>query len=257
MPEGLPYFKFFPRTYTNGRITLLDEHTQGVFINVCSYYWMKNGLVSEEEIRLRFRKKNKYLERLFKQRLIKKINSKISISFLDEQLETFENIRKKNSENGKLGGRKQEATALGSVSETEATVNPSVSERQGIGDKEEDKDKDEEGEEKEKEKGGGADALLPGPLGVKLNEWEQHLREKKCRLTPSTKKLQIEKLRAMSPSLAVATINFSITNGYTGLFEERQKQQNGKRTHSKQQQAREGRDYLAEHYGDKLGGKKI
>jgi hypothetical protein len=253
MPEGLPYFKFTTAKWQLGKVALEDYYTQGLFINICAYYWAKSGLVGYDEIRQKFRARKSRFQKLVDKKLIKVENDLISISFLDRQLETFEHIKKINSANGKLGGRKSEANAT----EGKAIANQSVSDRQSIGDKEKEEDKEEEGEEKEKEKGAGADALLPGPLQEKWVEWEQHLREKKCRLTPSTKKLQIEKLRAMTPSLAVATINYSITNGYTGLFEERPKQQNGKRTNAKQEQAREGRDFLTKHYNNKPGGKKI
>ena len=42
MAKELPYFKFFVSEWNDGDITLEDLETQGLFINLCSYYW-SNG----------------------------------------------------------------------------------------------------------------------------------------------------------------------------------------------------------------------
>ena len=39
MAKDLPYFKFFCSEWNDGDITLEDFKTQGLFINICSYYW--------------------------------------------------------------------------------------------------------------------------------------------------------------------------------------------------------------------------
>ena len=39
MAEKLPYFKFFTGEWANGSITLESFAVQGVFINVCCFYW--------------------------------------------------------------------------------------------------------------------------------------------------------------------------------------------------------------------------
>jgi len=50
-------------------------------------------------------------------------------------------------------------------------------------------------------------------------EWEQYRKEKKQKLTPSTAKKQMQFLSGRPGSEAIAIINQSITNGWTGLFE--------------------------------------
>lgn len=50
-------------------------------------------------------------------------------------------------------------------------------------------------------------------------EWEQYRKEKKQKLTPSTAKKQMEFLGGRAGPEAIAIINQSITNGWTGLFE--------------------------------------
>jgi len=56
-------------------------------------------------------------------------------------------------------------------------------------------------------------------LKAAWEEWEQYQKEKKKKLTPSTAKKQIKFLGGRAGPEAVAIINQSITNGWTGLFE--------------------------------------
>jgi hypothetical protein len=50
-------------------------------------------------------------------------------------------------------------------------------------------------------------------------EWEQHRREIRKKLTPTTRKRQLEQLGAMSEADAIESIRQSVANGWTGLFE--------------------------------------
>ncbi len=52
--------------------------------------------------------------------------------------------------------------------------------------------------------------------------WEQHRREKHQKLTPSTLAAQIKQLASVGTVRAIAMIENSIGNGYTGLFEPNQ-----------------------------------
>lgn len=49
--------------------------------------------------------------------------------------------------------------------------------------------------------------------------WQQHRREKRSKLTPTAIRQQIAKLAEMGTERAVAAIQHSIANGYTGIFE--------------------------------------
>lgn len=49
--------------------------------------------------------------------------------------------------------------------------------------------------------------------------WQQHRKEIRHSLTPSTIRLQLKKLEKMGASKAIASINQSVENGYQGLFE--------------------------------------
>lgn len=56
------------------------------------------------------------------------------------------------------------------------------------------------------------------------SEWEQYRKEKKQKLTPSTVKKQIQFLGGRGDPEIIAIINQSITNGWTGLFEIKNKE---------------------------------
>lgn len=73
--------------------------------------------------------------------------------------------------------------------------------------------------------------------------WEQYKREKKKKLTDSTRKAQLKKLAAMGLPMAISSIHQSISQGWEGLFEVREEQA---------QRAKQARDQLA----DELWGGK-
>lgn len=65
-----------------------------------------------------------------------------------------------------------------------------------------------------------------GELAERWNEWEQHRKEKKSPLTPTARKQQIKMLSARPPNEAMEILEYSLENGYTGLFKNKS---NGKR----------------------------
>jgi uncharacterized protein YdaU (DUF1376 family) len=92
---------------------------------------------------------------------------------------------------------------------------------EGVGSKDRDKDG-------EKEKG----VIIKGPkvpewLKSSWCEWEQHRKEKKAKLTPKSIEKQLKMLIEAGPERAIAAINYSIRNGWIGIFEEK-KQNTGK-----------------------------
>mgnify|MGYP006971856134 CR=1 FL=1 len=50
-------------------------------------------------------------------------------------------------------------------------------------------------------------------------DWEQHRKEKRAKLTPTTRKRQLKSLSLCGPKIAIARIEQSIMNGWQGLFE--------------------------------------
>ena len=51
------------------------------------------------------------------------------------------------------------------------------------------------------------------------NDWINHRKEKKKPLTPTSIKIQLHKLEDMGVDRAIEAIDFSIANGYQGIFE--------------------------------------
>jgi len=128
MAKDLPYFKFFCSEWSDGDITLESFETQGLFINICAYYWSNECSISLDKTKKKFKLCNDInFENLINSGIIKIIEGNISINFLNEQQNerSFKSLT--NSENGKKGGRPKKPTesetkpnALFSLSETKA-----------------------------------------------------------------------------------------------------------------------------------------
>ena len=92
-----------------------------------------------------------------------------------------------------------------------------------------------------------------GELLAAWKNWENYRKEKRVPLTKRSRDKQIELLRARAPSDAVAMINNSITNGYTGLFDPKTNGSGNRKT----EQTNANRKHLQDKYGDKFTGKKF
>lgn len=114
MSRELPYFKFFTSEWLNGDITLEDYELQGLFINVCAYYWHKECNVTYDQLCKKFRTSR--LEELRPMFVDIDMNNQISIKFLDEQYKEFVVRKEKLSQAGKKGAsikaQKKEETTL-------------------------------------------------------------------------------------------------------------------------------------------------
>lgn len=111
MAKDLPYFKFIVNEWITGDITLEDLNIQGLFINLCAWYWSKECTLSLENAKKKFSNcKAIAFEKLENSGVIK-VNEQgfIIINFLDEQFEEFREISEKRSAIGKLGGRGNKA----------------------------------------------------------------------------------------------------------------------------------------------------
>ena len=56
MAKDLPYFKFFVSEWNDGDITLEDFQTQGLFVNLCAYYWSNECEITLTKAIKKFRK---------------------------------------------------------------------------------------------------------------------------------------------------------------------------------------------------------
>lgn len=107
MSKELPYFKFQPSEWMTGDITLCSMEAQGLFINLCSYYWIRDCNISLANAQQRFSNCFSLFEELQSKDILK-VNGdeKIIINFLDEQMEKFTDISAKRSKSG--GIRKEQ-----------------------------------------------------------------------------------------------------------------------------------------------------
>tara|TARA_R110000803_G_scaffold2716_1_gene9329 strand:+ start:322 stop:1089 length:768 start_codon:yes stop_codon:yes gene_type:complete len=101
MAKELPYFKFFCSEWNDGDITLEEMKVQGVFINVCSYYWSKECNLESKMLLKRFKNNTEEINILITEGHIKDIDGFIEINFLDEQLGERGKLSKQNSKNAK------------------------------------------------------------------------------------------------------------------------------------------------------------
>ena len=123
MAKALPYFKFYCSEWSDGDITLEDMKTQGVFINICSYYWSQECDILEEKLQKKFKNYSKQIENLKKEKIIFSVGDKIEIKFLDKQWQERELIKQRNKQNGASGGRPKKTQ---SVNSGKPTDNPNI-----------------------------------------------------------------------------------------------------------------------------------
>lgn len=208
MAKDLPYFKFFPAEWISGEITLEDLQTQGVFINICAYYWFKSGKLTLSEIKRRVKCKQAVFDRLIDNNLIKVVEDSIEISFLRSQLDERGHISEKNSRNGSLGGApKGNKNAQKNNPKQPKTTN-----------KEEEKEKNKNKKREEEDKNVET-VPFQGLVLDTWNEWVKYRAERKKKLTPTTIKKQIQFLGGRGDPEIIAIINKSITMGWEGLFD--------------------------------------
>jgi hypothetical protein len=140
MAKSFPFFKFVATEWLTGDIVYESFEAQGLFINICALYWQRDGKLSLEDVRKRY--KTNLIDELIDRFLIIK-NGLISIKFLDEQLIEAGHVSKTNSENGKKGAeaKRIKATAKRPLSDPQAKLS-----------KEEQEEEEEEEEEQEIEK---------------------------------------------------------------------------------------------------------
>lgn len=100
MAKDLPYFKFFCSEWNDGDITLESYEAQGVFINICSYYWSNECNVNFDKLLKKFRGCEDIIDDLSAEGLFKIDDDRnVCISFLDEQ-----KAEREKSREGKVKG---------------------------------------------------------------------------------------------------------------------------------------------------------
>jgi hypothetical protein len=128
MAKELPYFKFEPAEYLTKDISFCSIGSQGLFINICSYYWQRECSLTVEQVKRRFNYPNE-LQELIDEGIIDIENSVIKIKFLDLQYEDATKLSNKNSLNGSKGGRPKKNPT---ETQNKPKLNPTESQTKGI-----------------------------------------------------------------------------------------------------------------------------
>jgi len=126
MAKDLPYFKFFCSEWNDGDITLEDYYTQGLFINICSYYWSNECELSYIKLKKKFNNDFNTLDLLIDAGLIKVLDDIISITFLDEQWDERVEQSKIKSKGGLASAEARKLKKLQQESNTTLTENEHV-----------------------------------------------------------------------------------------------------------------------------------
>jgi len=208
--KELPFFKFEPSEWMAGRIQRQPVETQATFINLCCKYWHKLGELSFEDACLDFGKTQ--MDLLLEKKIIGIDSDYIFIKFLDAQLEECAETSKKNSIKGL---KSAEIRALRKLNST--VVQPQLTGVQP--NSTEEKRKEEKRKEEKREPARAYEVPFVDGCLIAWLEWEQYLKEKKKKLTPSTAKKQFKFLGGRADPEVIAIINQSIEKGWQGLFE--------------------------------------
>lgn len=112
MAKDLPYFKFYCSEWSDGDITLENFETQGLFINICAYYWSNECVVSYDKLLKKFRGSESIISELINLEILKLNDNNINISFLDEQLTEREVKSQKSSIAGRISAEKKKLAKI-------------------------------------------------------------------------------------------------------------------------------------------------
>ena len=133
MAKELPYFKFEPAEYLTKDISFCSLSAQGLFINICSYYWQRNCKITKSQLLKRLDYEDEFDELIFEGVIDLDENEYIIVKFLDNQLSTVEEKSKINSTNGSKGGRPKKNIEIKPIeTEIKPKLNPIESETKGI-----------------------------------------------------------------------------------------------------------------------------
>ncbi len=87
MANELPYFRFFVQEFQNSKISIESYQVQGIYLNICSYYWVNDCNLTLSILLKKFKNCKSVINLLLKNEIIKheKRHDKIEIEFLKKQ----------------------------------------------------------------------------------------------------------------------------------------------------------------------------
>lgn len=127
MAKELPYFQFEPAEYLTKDVSFCSLSAQGLFVNICAYYWQRQCDLTKEQFLRRFNFINEF-EELIKEGVIDVNDGVIKIKFLDNQFIKATEFSKEQSRKGALGGRPKKPNE----SQTKAEIKPNESQTKAI-----------------------------------------------------------------------------------------------------------------------------
>lgn len=131
MAKELPYFKFEPAEYLTKDISFCSLSAQGLFTNICCYYWQRNCKLTKDQLLKRLNHETE-LNELINEGVIDLKGNNIIIKFLDLQLSEVLKTSKQNSINGAKGGRPKKPKQNQKETEKKPTALIPLSETKGI-----------------------------------------------------------------------------------------------------------------------------
>ncbi|MBV5282196.1 MAG: hypothetical protein JZU53_07140 [Paludibacter sp.] len=139
--KELPYFRFTPSEWQNGKISLEDYNLQGFFLQVCCYYWISDCSITLAMLQKRYRHDLELIEQCFSLEIFQHNEDTdfITISFLNEQFDSLSEARKKRQSAGSKGGKKKKQNS--SIATTKPQQNPSYKDKDNNKDNYNDKEK--------------------------------------------------------------------------------------------------------------------
>lgn len=114
MAKDLPYFKFYCSEWSDGDISLEDMNIQGLFINVCAYYWSNECNLTLTKCKKKFKQvSEKDFDILIESGILKVDNKdNLIINFLNEQINEYADVAVKRSIAGKASAEKRRIEKL-------------------------------------------------------------------------------------------------------------------------------------------------
>lgn len=103
--KELPYYQFFPNDWLGGKIAFQSREVQGFFVHLCALYWKNKCQGDLTQLRGYIPDMDQYMGALIDAGIVVKKGDKIEIKFLKKQRSDFLKKSKRNSENGRKGGR--------------------------------------------------------------------------------------------------------------------------------------------------------
>lgn len=103
----LPFFKFNPSIWLTGDITMESFSVQGVFINICAYYWQRECTINEAWLKQRLSSASEEIDMLIKKGFLLRENDNgdLTINFLNEQHIELTKLSETRVNAGRIGGQ--------------------------------------------------------------------------------------------------------------------------------------------------------